>query len=87
MATLPNRQLMPLRQIAQGRGPPAQVRLASTSWWHGDVSVTRDMNALRRAKMIRMWRDAARNQQKSATLAGISYVRAKRDQPTSRLRS
>lgn len=63
-------QKMLLRQIAQGRGPTAQVRLASTSWWNGDVSVTRDMNALRKAKLIRMWRDAGRNQHMALTDEG-----------------
>ena len=63
-----------LRQISEGRRPTAQVRLASTSWWNGDVSVTRDMNALRKTKLIRMWRDAARNQHMEITDAGLAVL-------------
>ncbi|MET3595082.1 hypothetical protein ABID26_004494 [Mesorhizobium shonense] len=75
MGTLPDRQLTLLRQIAQGQGPIAQVRLASTSWWHG--AVTRDMNALCSAKMIRMWRDAARNQHMEISDAGWNILRSR----------
>lgn len=62
MKALPHHLATLLRQISEGRKPTAKVKLASTSWWFGDLSVTREINSLRKLRLLRMWRDASRNQ-------------------------
>lgn len=76
MKALPHHLATLLRQISEGRKPVAQVRLANTSWWFGDISVTREMNQLRKLRLIRMWRDAARNQHMEITDAGWAALAA-----------
>lgn len=73
IGTLPDRQLTLLRQIAQGRGPIAQVRLASILVAWGRIRYPRHECA----KMIRMWRDAARNQHTEISDAGWDIPRSR----------
>lgn len=75
MRRLTNSQRSLLRQLSEGRLPDAQVRYATTSWWFGDVSVTRDMNTLRKMGLIRCWRDGARNQHMAVTDEGAQVAR------------
>lgn len=74
MAALNHAQKTLLRQLSEGRMPQTQVRLASTSWWYGEVSVTRQINQLRKKGLIRCWRDAARNQRMEITDEGYAEI-------------
>jgi DNA-binding MarR family transcriptional regulator len=74
MAALNHAQKTLLRQLSEGRVPQTEVRLASTSWWYGEISVTRQMNQLRKKGFIRCWRDTARNQRMEITDEGYAEI-------------
>lgn len=78
MGHLTNSQMSLLRQLKQGRMPEREVRYASTSWWFGSVSVTREMNVLKKRGLVYTWRDAARGEHVEITPSGYEMLAAKR---------
>lgn len=74
MPGLTHAQRTLLRQLSQGRSPSADLRNGVTSWRFGDVSVTREMNQLRKRGLVRCWSDGERAQHLEITDEGYAVL-------------